>query len=355
MHPHFGQWYSAVDLASDPPLLERRWKAVTRVAKDATWADVDTLVRLVFGLRPSKNDQTPRIRKLLSKGDDSFEQSGNDREVQILSAASLVALFDAASAVSRGAALAVATTSMFGSRKEDVPIDLVGYAEEAIAKQSEAMRERKAAHTLPDAPKIDFKEAVAKSKEGNWDHVASAFGLAADAITKPLAAFVSGAQATINALHAQVAMQDEELEMLWWLVGDRSWDLGCKFAEVSKQSAPLIFAAELAKLTKHLPGPTAVSALLTRAGLADDEVTVPMVVNAAPAGWLQGLMEGRQPSAALHPIHFAVDKRIETGESQAWIASWAASAQVDGERRISSLDVARQVYRERLLLLLVKE
>jgi hypothetical protein len=355
MHAQFAKWYAAVDLANDPPTLEKRWKAANAVAKDATWGDVDTLVRTAFGLRAGKSDQTKRIRTILNKADDSFDVAGNDREYQLLCGAALVAQFDLATPIARASALAVTTTAFGGTRKEAVPIDLVGYAEEAITKQSEIVRDRKARHVLPDPPKLDFKDAVAKAKEGSWESVGAAFGLAADVVSKAFGTFITKSQTTVDGLTSQLAMQDEELEMLWWLVGNRSWDLECAFDSVPKQAAPFVLAAELAKLTRSIPGPTAVTSLLSRAGIGDDQTTVPTVINAAPSEWLRTLTEGRQPSPAIHPVHFGVDRRNETDETKEWVGGWAATAQVDAERRFTSIDIAKQAYRERLLLLLVKD
>ncbi len=356
MHPDFDQWYATLDLTDDEDLLRKRWEAVSTVSSEANWDDVDTLIRTSYGLRPSQQDKRPRVRTLLKKGDDTFADSGNEREFQILAGASLVALFEADSTIGRAAAMAVMTTSAEGGRTPAVPIDILGYAAAAISKQAEGVRNRKAAQPPVAVPRVDFKASAEKLKEGFTLEVASnAFLLAGEAANKAIRSLHGAFQTSMNGLQAQLVAQDEELDMLWWLVGGKSWRLGCDFKDVRGESAPFVLAAELGQLTRQLPGPNSVPALLARAGIGTQEYTIPTVVNAVSEDQKELLAEGRRPSAVMHPLHFAVDKRLETGEPRAWIASWAATSQLDAERRFRAIDIARQIYREHILLTLMKE
>ena len=224
MHPEFARWYHAAELARDEAILQGRWNAVATVAKSASWADVETLIRTVFGVRQSRPEGPTRVRDLLAGADASFEAEGNQREFQLLSAASLVAMFDAATLIGRAAAVAVSTASAAGTRKPIVPIDVNGYAKGAIVKQAESARDRKGVPKLADVAPIDFSAAGTKAKEGG-ENLATAYGLAAGTTTAALKALTQTVQVAINSLHRQLQLQDEELNMMWWLVGGRSWDL----------------------------------------------------------------------------------------------------------------------------------
>ena len=135
----------------------------------------------------------------------------------------------------RAAALAVTTAALGGARKLNVPMDLCALAESAIDRIAEADRQRP---TLEDysrlrPPKLDFKKAVAKVRETeSLDGVAEAFALAAGDVRTAMAAAAERQEKAAKAVNQFVSIQDEELQMLWWLTGRRSWGYNCPFGAV---------------------------------------------------------------------------------------------------------------------------
>jgi hypothetical protein len=61
-------------------------------------------------------------------------------------------------------------------------------------------------------------------------------------------------------------VQDEELNVLWWLHGGHSELAKVPFGELPVAQRPLVLAAELSDLSTILPGPPSLAALLSRAG-----------------------------------------------------------------------------------------
>src|SRR5690606_11153025 len=60
---------------------------------------------------------------------------------------------------------------------------------------------------------------------------------------------------------------DEELDLLSWVLGQRSLLLNQSFADLPASEKPLVFARDLASLTKIYPGPNSIPGLLSRAGV----------------------------------------------------------------------------------------
>jgi GTPase-associated system-like protein len=359
MHPDFSRWYREVELSSDPAVHQRRSTAVAALADAAKLPDVELLIRVAYRLREPKPDARQRVIKLLVQADDTFEPTGNDREFEVLAGATLAALFGKPSRIGATAGLAVSTASLLGTRKSHTPMDLAKLAEQALVQHAESARDREPLPKLIDPKKelkLDIATAQAKAREAHSpEHVALSLGLVTDSVTATLKSLVGKFQGAIDTLHQQLQLQDEELNMLWWLVGGKSWDLKCNFGEVPKSAAVLVLAAELAKLTRALPGPNSVGALLARAGVDSAPLTIPKVVNAAPPAWSEPCLSGMKVSSVLHPVHFAMERRAETGEDTDWIAGWAAATGVDANSALSGSDLAMQFYRERLLALLAKD
>ena len=157
---------------------------------------------------------------------------------------------------------------------------------------------------------------------------------------------------TIRAIDHFLRVQDEELQMLWWLTGQRSWELDRPFEEIPADARPLVLASDLAANTNFVPGPPSVKGILSRAGLtAHDKTRIADAVNTADSTWLHGLVDDVEPSFVSTPLHAAIKRQLETGAGEAWVAGWAASTEVNDGYALSGLALGNLFYRERLLLL----
>ena len=253
------------------------------------------------------------------------------------------------------AALAVTTAGLQGARQPELPMDLAGLGETAIVRWGEANRRRPTLtdHLPSEAPTISFKAAGDKvMQQQSWEVFSPAFQLAAKSTQGVMRQVVQHWKNTILAADNFLRVQDEELQMLWWLTGQRSSDYDCPFDEIPTDALPLVLANELAGMTKFLPGPPSVKGILSRAGLKErKKVTISVAVNAADPDWLQRLIGDREPSVVSTPLHAAVKRQMETGAGDAWVAGWAAATGVNLDHALSGLALGNLFYRERLLLM----
>ncbi len=354
MHVEFPTWYKAVGVGDHGDRVVSRWAGVVNVLTEVDRKVVEALVRLAFHTRPAPQaDVLQNIRDAFKKADPTFEMTGNDKELQILAAACLVALIERQGDCGSEAAISVTTASFGGARMPTLPMNLASFGEAALRGRGSGVRSivRKANLSL-QVPKIDFEKAVAKvTEQQDWNGVAQAFKLAAE---NAQSAFQNLARQHNNALsnaHDMIRVQDEELSMLWWLTGQHSEDLECGFEEVVSEAQPLVFAKELAEMTEFLPGPTSIKSILSRAGLKErKKLRVNAAVNALPAEWLAKLVT-EDVSPITTPLHFAIQRQLETGPGDAWIAGWAAVTGVNGAYALPALTLSELFYRERLLLM----
>lgn len=360
MHPDFPRWYASIALGEDDARRQLRWAGVNAVADEADSQDVEALVRLAFKTRqPAAAASLEKIRQAFKTTDATFEMQGNDRELQVLAAASLVALMDIGANGGAEAALAVTTASLHGARKPELPMDLAVLAEAAVVAIANADRKRPtlSAHASTEVPKFDFEKSTAKVRaEWNAEGVAQALTMAAETVRAALAQLVTRQAKAVNALDAFLRFQDEELQMLWWLIGQRSVDLDRAFDALPESAQPLVFAKELSDSTQFLPGPASVQGLLSRAGLNErKKVALSDAINAANTDWLQTLVAEAEPSPVSTPIHFAIKRQLETGPGDAWIAGWSATVGAQPNLALPTLALGNLFYRERLLVLFSDE
>ena len=354
IHRDFGRWYRELESVIDETRLQARWAGVEAVARSADGDDLEALIRLVFRSRlAAAPASVQKIREAFTDADGTFEAYGNDREMEILAGACLVALMDGGNSVGGAAALAITTACLSGARQPSTPMDLSVLAESAIDSIAEADRQRPdLVDGEPSKPlRLNLSKAVEKiNEQQSWQAVADAFRLAATDVRAALKVAFERQSDILQAVNRFIRIQDEELQMLWWLTGQRSWDYDCSFNDVPVHARPLVLAKELADSTEFPPGPPSVIGLLSRAGLGSHELlTVPEVINAAKSGWLAQIVGEDDPSPVSTPIHFAIKRQLETGSGDSWVPGWAAAAEVSADHAVSSLQLGVLFYRERLL------
>ncbi|MBE0548358.1 MAG: hypothetical protein IH627_12070 [Rubrivivax sp.] len=335
---------------------QARWVGLTKVLAKADRETIEALARLAFATRQTPSAASLQgIRQMFKDADETFPSVGNDREMQVLAAACLAVLVgDMAADEAPAAALVVCTTSLGGARNPDLPMDLASIGRAAVRALGEVRRKRPDLASLANlaSPKVDFEKSAAKVRENNWEPVAQAFLLAATSTQTALGAVATRNANAMRVLDTYLRSQDEELQMLWWLVGEHCYVHGVAFEEVPATNRPLIFAASLADMTEALPGPGAVAGILARAGLRSHEpLEVAAAVNSAMTSWLEPLVKDQTISPVSAPLHFALARRLETGAGADWIRGWAATCAVDADFALPPLALAQQFYCERLLML----
>lgn len=355
MHVDFPRWYRDVGVGEDGDRRERRWGGVLNVVQEVEWATVEALIRLAFGTKQTPAASSVQlIRDCFKEADDAFDMSGNERELQILAASCLAFLMESAEEKqSAAAALAVTTTSFNGARPTTLPMDLPARAESAISRNGDKARQRSTYGNLAITAVVpNFDTAVAKVEEQpDSNGIVLAFKQVAATIQT---AFKNSAVRQNKALASArdlIRIQEEELSMLWWLTGQRSEDCGCAMDQVPADAQPFVFANELANMTEFPPGPPSIRAILSRTGIKEKKkITVAAAVNAPSSDWLQAL-ESSQVSPVTTPLHFAVERQLETGAGDAWVPGWSAVANINAATPLPYLTIAELFYRERLLLL----
>ena len=160
----------------------------------------------------------------------------------------------------------------------------------------------------------------------------------------------------INNLQKILTVQDEELQMLWWMVSGWSemWD--CSFSDIDNKARPILLAKEAASMTKEVSESPSLKALFSRVGVdGNTKITIPEAVNACGVENLGRLAHKSAPCSTIFPLHFAMFRALETGADPAWIAGWSKASGIGEKSQIVPLELALQVHRELKLMKLLEE
>lgn len=354
MNADFARWYSE-SFMDEGPRREMRWKGIVDVASKAGHVTAEILARLAFQTpvpasgRKTENlaEAYEKLIRTISGGDASFDPAQSARELQVLAAAGLVRLVETLP----DAALIVTTASFGGFRKVDLPMDLVGTAKKGLLSLSARKHARTAIEELKlAAPKVDFTvgpEAMQSMDPNQWSVQLDRLR---DATTASIERVIVGQNRVVEALHRQISLDEEELQMLWWLIGGFNRQLELPFSSIDANIRPLALAQELGEMTVVSPGPASIRAILARAGVGTEKVRLSAVVNAVDLDWAKSTSEPKLVSPATTPIHFALEQRAEQGSNDTWQAGWSGLTGLSAETELPSLDLAELFYREHIFI-----
>lgn len=351
--PDFIRRYRSVLIEEDPTKLQARWAGASALVNAAKASDVEAMIRLVFDREDPDPAAIARFKTAFADVDPFFGSTENAQEVRVLAGAVLADLLRGRDDAEHQAALALTTAALDGARSTELDFDLVGMAEAALAKTAEEARVR---------PSKIQKTVAAASKK--VDEALTAYATAQDeasalAAMKALSAQLNLVVTNTNSVVAGVVeafetfqrVQDEELQLLWWLTNAWSESLDRPLAEVPEAARPLVVGAELADLTETYPGPASIDGLLLKSGVgADSALGVVDGVNACPLDWLKALTAPRARSPLTLPLHEAVARRLETGDPDSWVGAWSKVTGLAADVTLPPQALGRLFYRERLLV-----
>lgn len=144
----------------------------------------------------------------------------------------------------------------------------------------------------------------------------------------------------------------EEVDMLWWYIGDWSEPLGKPRTELEPATTAVASAAELGDFVRELPGPHGVYGILRRAlgGAADTKTSLKASIEHIRAVDLVHLAEPLSSAALpLFPVQAAINLGAERGTKE-WADSLRALLGDVPAMEVSYHELAVQLFRERVLI-----
>lgn len=352
MQDNFSGWYASLSFSEDHGQAEKRFGAVKALMKDPTPATLEVLTRLAFRMRIQMPTAT-EVAEIRSKLTGDLPSPGEE-ELAMLAASALAWAMESGSDKGSLAATMVAAASCGGLRSLTQPMDLVGMSESATRKLAEASRRRPSLEpTKPLLTSLDNTEIAAAVKLASDGNPAGALQAVVLSINEALAAVARRQFAVETEFQKYTKLQDEELDILWWLQGGYCADLQKDFPDLPAEHRPLAIARELASLTKVLPGPTALQSLLFRTGVPDaPKLSLVVAVQGMPASWLDtalGEIDVDNISPVTTPILFALSRRKELDGAEGWAPAWSKLTSLDQDIELEPMHLAEMAYREFLL------
>lgn len=344
-------WLAEFNFPNADSTVVSRIQDLERWASAATIDDIANLIALVIKLPKDVPPQsfTDKMRGEFRKSDPEFPAYGNDREMEVLAGMMLYSIMTAAGPNAALCALSVLSASAGGARAFNLPAALP--VELVLNKLSELGSQRP-----------DFTKVAATKEAVTVPPAIATLELEIEALRKCLLAIVTNTQTALSRLAQRadkalsdadrfLRQQDEELQILWWYVGRRSHFFNRDIDDIPSPAHPFVFAIDLAEYISILPGPVSIQALLSRAGLRDNnpQPLTELLAEVEPA-FLQPMVNQMPISPVTHPLHFAIERKLEHSTGDGWKQAWGHRTKLTDTLTLTPHALALQLYRERLLL-----
>jgi len=336
-------WYEAVALSVESDVADARWAAVQALAASAAHEELEALIRAAF--RAKQNSaKTAAVRAKLAGQGGAIQ----DEEFRLLAAATLAVILCTNQPAAARAATMIGTTHLNGLRSVKQPVDIIGPAESARLALARTTR-RRPPLKMAQMPELDVDATQAVESDGQND----ALQLLATACSTIIQSLAQRQSDFEQRAMQYICIQDEELNMLWWLQGGHSDTLNQPFAGIPREQRPFVLARELAEATYAIPGAAAVESLLARAGVDEGELEIAAAVQALPLDWLKSAIpedDAAKVSSVTTPLHEAFKRRLEVEGQDTWIPNWASVCDIDPAAKLSPLRLADLCYCEQLVI-----
>lgn len=326
MHPKFADWYQPVTFGHERDVLQFRWNGIEAILKGIGTLTALDLVLLVFQKDVIDPGNITWIRDHFKHADPTFKSEGNENELCVLAGCVLaLACIEEDHAIPE-AALAILTTSVCNTLVPGLGIDLLGMAQHRIEVEGSADRNRPEFSPLPAPTKKAFSTVTTSLTESpTLETVTAAINSLISSTTTLTSSLQKEIGKQIELLQKTLSVQDEELQMLWWVVGKRSNLWKKEFDEIDKKARPLLFGYESTILTKLSMESPSLKAVLIRAGIDKGlKLTIPEAINACGVDFLRQIsLDVSSPD--MFPLLFAIERAIETEADETWIPVWVES------------------------------
>lgn len=245
-------------------------------------------------------------------------------------------------------ALAVLASSYCGQRRA-LDIDLLGLARDGIGIASKNRRVSAAKKKIVAPSPTELKPQLdAIQREFIEANVRSAI----QAVLTDVRAGTSGVAASAadahDSLRRDVALLAEEVDMLWWFVGDWIELLDKPRSSLPTGAAAIAAGAQLGDMVRQIPGPYGAYGILSKAVAQDTKINLHAAIASLEEADLEKLaLELPESAVGMFLVHGALQASASTSGKG---AEAIAQAKEITEIPVTPYELAVQTLRERILI-----
>lgn len=352
-HPLFADWMRPSMLGNDREMLSLRWKTICNIIdEDVDLTKSSELISYVYGKEFSE-ETLGWLQNNFKKDDVSFSMLEESNRVELICLSSIILylLLEVKDEYAADIANRILTTSFEATRESKSNVPLEAKAKEAIQLFSIDGRKRpKVPHVTGLNTKKVTDDAIEAVTDNSWEQFAKSLKAVSAATDKRFTHLVNSTNKSFNSLESYIKTQDEELNVLWWLLNGYSKRLDCKMDLIGNSCKASILGIEIADITDLDTELPCLEGLLQKVGVqSDDNLTLGSRTIALKEHLTLLRNESDYSNSFVLPCHTALSYLQEYG-IDLWADKFQNETGISIDKEYSSLQWAIQLYRERLII-----
>lgn len=359
-HKMFGTWLKATELKLDREALSGRWATVCRILENVDYAMATFLVDYSFDL-PFSQPLLQKFQEEFHTDDSMFimEESENQTELKNLASVLVILLLEdidlECEEFNPIIANYVLSVSCAGLREASIHnITILDSANKIINKYAVDTRERKS-FSIPENQiwkQAEITTAIDSVEVADVETIKNALKKISDTSKAVLTQEKTNNKNLLSNIKHLVKIQDEELNILWWLINSYSSLRSCPFCDLDDREKPLILAMELAKLTALKIEIPSARVIFQKAGLeSSEELTFSEFIEGTAQ--LNELIATIENDIGINtPVFFTLKNKLQ---DEGGVNNINDKLHINNTNKICDLEWALQIYREILAIDSMKE
>ena len=347
----FPDWYRAVDLQPDSETINERWGSIENFTETVKHNDIIQLVRLFYDIDPINKDFLNSFVKYFQEKDVTITIEGNRAEIRLLSGASLIQILRNNDNVDLKnlTALTIATINFGFENNSNLIPTVYKTAIEYLNRRSQEVRDIAGIKDFSEKIAIDIDKGSLNS-----------FELVEEAIITNLKKIynllIRRQNTNYKNIDIKLNIQQEETNVLWWLIGEASNELNCSLKSKNKEEILLVIAKELSDLTKLMPGFFQIHFFIKKALILSKgkfvDIGLNEVVNNTPTDWKRNFLSTVEHSLfdIDLPILNCIKLSLETDEENDWLSFYKNLTKKDASKKFEMIEIGKQFYNELILI-----
>ena len=346
--------YSQFGLQTPEPTREARKRAAESLSADLKPKAALALIRAALGV-PIR-DASP-VDEAMAAADSEYSVGPGDQERRAVASAALVAALQERGQAAVDISLALIAAALGGVRISEFqqPIILLAQSRLFEAQRFEPME----LDVITKKPPV-MAEVIPHIEQAG---AGNSFQAGAPWVVKALSSSVDFTQASAKGLAAQMQKladgfqkQQEQLSVHWWVMGGMSTTEVRAFSVMPPLEAAARAASELADLTQAsrwglFPARQLLAEVLRTLKLESKHQLKDLPGLGSVESRLRVLSEAAQPLAAtIAPLSYAAWVAADASDEGDWIRRFERASGLNADVSLATLDVAHQLYLERIAL-----
>jgi hypothetical protein len=248
--------------------------------------------------------------------------------------------------------LAVLISSYTG-RRPPIDVALLVEAHDAINRVARDRRIILAERKITPPPVKDLKNSLDPILQ-NWsaDTVRTAFNTVVSDYREATMRTAASATEAHASLRSDVIRLAEEVDMLWWHIGDWSETFDRPRSDLAAQVLGIVSGLEIAEFVRQIPGPYGAYGILRRilTKTANEKITLKAAVSLLGEDVNKVARQLPHLAMPLFPIHTAMQFASEHNNADSWPIAFETAVSGIKDLEVPHFDLAVQSFRERLLI-----